>query len=115
MIAGKLDRRITWQRASFTRDELGQEIPAWSTLFVTWCAKVVPRPFAMVAAGTLETVKEQTQIVQIRNRPDVPAASDRALFEGRTWAVQGIVEIGRGEGWEITLKTRLDDGPVEGA
>lgn len=114
MKAGPLDRRITWQRATTTRDVLGQPHPEWSTLFETWCAKVTLRPFVAVAPGTEETVKEQTQVVQIRKRPEVPSAADRAIFEGRTWAVHGISEIGRGEGWEITLKTRLDAGQVDG-
>lgn len=114
MTSGPLDRRITWQRASYARDALGQEQPTWSTLFETWCAKVSLRPMVAVAPGTEQTTKEATQVVQIRKRPEIPAASDRALFEGRTWAVHGIAEIGRGEGWEITLKTRLDAGPVDG-
>jgi head-tail adaptor len=113
MMAGPLDRRITWQRSTVTRDDLGQPVPVWATLFETWCGKVTLRPFALVAAGTEETTKEITQVVQIRKRPETPLAADRALFEGRTWAVHGIAEIGRGEGWEITLKSRLDTGQVE--
>lgn len=117
MIAGPLDRRIVWQRATWTRDTLGQPQPAWSTLFETWCAKVTRRPLVAVAEGTGETVKEATQIVQFRYRGAmiVPAANDRAEFEGKVWQVQGITEIGRREGWEITLRTREDAGPVTGA
>lgn len=114
MIAGPLDRRITWQRATVTRDDLGQPQSTWATLFETWCAKVQLRPMVVIPSGTEETTKEATQVVQIRHRPDVPTVADRAIFEGRSWAVHGIAEIGRREGWEITLKTRLDAGQVAG-
>jgi hypothetical protein len=61
----------------------------------------------------METVDEDITVLQFRWRPDL-LTTDRVVFEGRNWRIQGLTEIGRRDGYQVTLRTRKDDGQVEG-
>lgn len=112
MFAGPLDRRLTWQRASISGvDGVGGDVAIWETVFETWCAKVQARGLENVQAA--ETVDEDVTVLQLRWRPDLKT-TDRVVFEDRNWRIQGLTEIGRRDGYEVTLRTRKDDGQVEG-
>lgn len=105
MLAGTLDRRFTWQRASKTTDDFGGEIETWATLFETWCAKVALTGAEAVVAA--EVVDEETVKLQFRWRDDVQT-TDRFIFEGRVHRVTSLVELGRRDGLEVIGRTRTD-------
>jgi SPP1 family predicted phage head-tail adaptor len=111
MIAGPLDRRVTWQRATSTKDGLGADVPTWATVFETWCAKVATRGLEQVASA--DTIEEQTATLQLRWRPGL-LPTDRVVFEGRNWRIQSLAELGRREGVEIIIRTRVDTLQVSG-
>lgn len=111
MLAGPLDRRLTWQRATYSADDLGQDIPSWSTVFESWCAKVQTRGVEAIAAA--ETVDEQVATLQLRYRPGC-LPTDRIVFEGRVWRIQSLGELGRKDGLEVVIRTRADTLQVSG-
>lgn len=112
MFAGSLDRRLEWQRATgVTVDGTGGEAKTWTRLFETWCCKAAARGLELVQS--MESTEEEVTVLQFRWRPDLQV-TDRVVFEGRTWNIQGLTEIGRRDGYEVTLKTRKDAGQVEG-
>jgi SPP1 family predicted phage head-tail adaptor len=108
MRAGPLDRRITLQRATFAQDATGQHIATWATLATVWVAKRDLSDSERVAAA--EVSAEITTRFHIRwdsSWADLNP-KDRAVFEGRTYDIWGVKEIGRREGLEITAAARSD-------
>lgn len=106
--AGKLDRRITIQRATFTRNDMGEQIPAWSTLATVW-AEAKP-----VSDG--ERVKAREVSAEISMRFTIRWSTtvggvnpkDQVVYAGRTYDIVGVKEIGRREGIEISAMARAD-------
>lgn len=101
--AGKLDRRITLQRATATQDDAGQPISTWSTLAEVW-AQVTPlavrEPFQADQRAAWVDHK-----FKIRYRSDV-GPLNRVLYAGRTYDVVGVQELGRREGLELMAYAR---------
>jgi len=111
MFAGTLDRRITWQTAVITRAAEGNEIKTWSTSFETWACRADLRGAEMIQAG--ESVDERTVKLQLYYRAGL-VPTDRFIFEGLTYRIHSINEIGRREGLEVIGRTRADGLPVSG-
>lgn len=111
MFAGSLDRRVTWQTYTATKDGAGQDVKTWSTAFDTWACKANLTGAEFIQAG--ENVDEQTIKIQLRYRVSV-STIDRFLYEGRTYRIHSIVELGRREGLEVVGRTRADGVQVNG-
>lgn len=103
--AGKLDRRITLQRATSSQDEAGQSIPAWSKVAEVW-AQVLPLAAREPFQADQRAAWVDTKFV-IRYRADV-GPLDRVLYGGRTYDVVGVQEIGRREGLELLAYARAE-------
>lgn len=109
MQAGNLDRRITIERLSVGRDALNNQTESWSPLVSGWPAsKMEIRDSERVAAA--ERGAEVTTRFQIRHSSEVEDvdAKDRIVFDGRTYDIVAVKEIGRREGIEITAAARAD-------
>lgn len=105
MLAGPLDRRLIWQRATKSTDDFGNVTETWSTLFETWAAKIPLRGQEAIKAA--EVIDQETVKLQIRWRAD-PLTIDRFEIDGRTYRVQSLQEIGRRDGLEIVGAARTD-------
>lgn len=98
MRAGKLDRTITIQRASVTDDDYGAPQEAWATVatvraqLIQSTAKEFIRDYG--AAGVT------TCVFRIRYLAGVTLA-DRVGYDGKTYDVKEITEIGRRRGLEL--------------
>jgi SPP1 family predicted phage head-tail adaptor len=113
MLAGPLDRRVIWKTATTSISATGNDSRTWSTAFETWAHKAKLSGAETVAA--LETVDEATVKLEIRWRPNIaPGADVRFEFEGKSWRVVSVEEIGRREGLAIVGRTRSDGGEVPG-
>lgn len=108
MEAGKLDRRITIERATESRDEFNNVVLVWSALAVVWAEKAEIRDSERVAAQ--EVGAEVTTRFRIRYSSVVADVNpkDRIAFGGRIYDIVGVKEIGRKEGLEITAAARAD-------
>lgn len=103
MRGGNLDRRIDLYHRVLTQDEQGQQVKSWPTPYATvWAEKrdVAGREFA-----SSEIMRLQIQArFRIRWRTDVQA-TDRIAYDGKTYDIQHIAEIGRRQGLELSAVT----------
>lgn len=108
MQAGKLDRRITLQRATITRDEYNAEVSTWADLVTVWASYEPIRDGERFRAG--ERASELSARFQIRYSSQVSGVTseDRLQFDGRTYEIEHVKEIGRREGLELTTVARGD-------
>lgn len=109
MDAGKLDRRITIERFTTTRDAFNNPIETWAPLVTrTPAAKLDIRDSERWTAQ--EVGAEITTRFQIRYSSVVADVNpkDRVLYDGKTYGIVGVKEIGRRDGLEITAAARAD-------
>ena len=99
MQAGKLDRRITIQSPTSTRDGAGQPVEAWALLATVW-ARVEHLRGKEPFQGQ-EFNAQRTSVFTIRYRTDLDETM-RIIFDGDTYDILAIAEKGRREGLEIT-------------
>lgn len=108
MKAGPLDRRITIERYTETRDAFNNPVQTWATLTTVWAAVEHIRDSERWAAQ--EVGATATMRFQIRYSSTVADVSplDRVVYEGRAYDIAGVKEIGRREGLELTASARVD-------
>ena len=96
--AGKLDRKITLQRITETVTATGAVSTTWADI-ATVRAEVVQ---TVAAEGFTDygTAEDGTVIFRLRYRPGITTA-DRVIYEGRTFDLKEVVEIGRRAGLEL--------------
>jgi SPP1 family predicted phage head-tail adaptor len=105
MQAGKLDRQITIERASVVLDGFGGEVRTWEPIATAWAAVMPISDGERWRAG--EVAAHVTHRFQVRWGIGVEVA-DRVLYDGRTFEISGVKEIGRREGQEITAAARAE-------
>jgi SPP1 family predicted phage head-tail adaptor len=108
MQAGKLDRRITIQRATITRDEYNEEVLAWGDLCTVSASYEPIRDGEKFRAG--ERAAELSARFQIRWSSQVRDVTpeDRVVFEGKVHELTNVKEIPRRVGLELTTVARGD-------
>ena len=108
--AGELDRRITLQRATVTRDGLNNPVETWGDYATVWAKYEPVSDGEKFRAG--ERASEIGARFMIRYSSQVADVSpkDRILFGGREFAITRVKEIGRRVGLEITVVGRDDIG-----
>lgn len=106
--AGKLDRRITIERATIARDEFNEAEKMWSPLATVWAEKLEVSDAERVAAQ--EVGAELTTRFRIRYSSLTADISplDRCTYGGRTYQITGVKELGRREGVELTTTARAE-------
>ena len=90
----QLDRIITIQQRSATRDAFGSEVVTWVDLASVW-ARFSPQ-------SAREQFRNESNIEQasntaafrIRWRDDLDEAM-RVVYDGHNWDIEGIIEVGR--------------------
>lgn len=105
MRSGRLDRRLTLQRKTATENDYGEAVETWTDLATVWAEKIPVRGAERYAA--MQTVAEVIDRFKIRYRKDLTPL-DRVICDGITYDVQGVLEIGRREGWEILARGRAE-------
>lgn len=101
MQAGPLDRRITIQTHTDTRDGAGEPVPAWTTLATVW-ANVLHLRGTEPFEGQQFNAQRVT-VFTIRYRDDVDETM-QVSFDGQTYDIEGISELGRRDGLELTTR-----------
>lgn len=105
MRAGRLDRRITLQRRTLAENDYGEAIETWVDLATVWAEMLPVRGAERYAAQ--QTVAETEIKWRIRWRPNLTPI-DRLTYDGRTYDVNGVLEIGRRIGLELYTKARAE-------
>ena len=101
---GQLDRRITIQRASRTRNAVGELIDTWSTFAEAWAYKRDVRAGQRVAAD--QVVADIDTVFTIRYRAGV-TPDMRVAYGGLVYDIKGVAELGRREWQELSCTARV--------
>lgn len=111
MEGGKLDRRITIQRATLSQNKFGEDVEVWGEL-ATVSAMAKPlsdgeRRERMVA-GEVSATAETRFTIRWSTTVESVNPKDRIIYGGMTWDIWSTKELGRREGIEITAAARAD-------
>ncbi len=106
--APKLDRRIILQRFTSTVDAYNEPVKTWATLATRWASYEPLSDGERFRAG--ETAADASARFVIRWSDAVSDLNpkDRLTFEGVTYQILRVKEVGRREGLEITTSARAD-------
>ena len=105
MRAGKMDRWITIEQFTAVQDSYGQETETWSEFKSVWAEKVDIKARERFAAQ--QDIAEETTRFRLRWLEDVTPKM-RIVLDGKTYDIEGIAELGRRAGLEITATARAD-------
>ncbi len=96
--AGDLDRQITLQRYSLSRDQWNQPISAWADFATAWASWRRASSNERLAASQVTAVV--TDVFEIYWSPEVADLNpkDRLSYDGQTYDIAEVTEIGRREG-----------------
>lgn len=95
MRAGKLDRRITIQQPTFTRNETGEQIASWADLATVWAkADPVDGDEGFQSDRRVNSARMQ---FTIRFRPGITTKM-RISYDGELFKIEDVREVDRREG-----------------
>ena len=102
--AGLLDREITLQTAATVQSDSGEVTYDWAsatnrTIWAQWFAKGTRETFRFQREGSYLDGMFRVYDITPRPTPD----SSRILFEGRVFDLQGVTELGRGQGLDLSV------------
>jgi SPP1 family predicted phage head-tail adaptor len=108
MQAGRLDRRVTLERFTETRDQFNEPVKGWTPLATVWASYEPLSDGERFRAS--ETAAGASARFVIRWSQDVSSLNpkDRLVFEGVVHELVRVKEIGRREGLELTTAARAD-------
>lgn len=98
MKAGPLDRRVTIQRFTETRNEYNEPIAVWTDL-ATLSAQVIQQSGREFLSAD-QTQAERPVLFRLRWLDGVTVL-DRVSYGGRVHNIQDVKELGRQEGLEL--------------
>lgn len=111
MKAGRLDRRIRVQRKAATQNEFGEPVYTWSDYLTVW-AQAKPISGAETFAASQFQAKADIQfLIRWSNASQTITTLDRVAFDGRTFDIVSVDEVGRREGLQI-LGYTVAENPV---
>lgn len=105
MRAGSLDRQITIQQASVTLDSYGQPSESWSTFATVNAWK--REPSARERFTSNQRVAQETVTFRTRYLDGVTPKM-RISYDGRTYDILGVTELGRRDGLDLYAEARTD-------
>jgi len=92
MIAGKLNRRITVQTRTFTRDATGGRVETWANLKELWAEQLNQRQVESILGNAERNVEDVH--FRVRYYPELTSGTNRVIYKGRTFDVTGITDEG---------------------
>ena len=108
MKAGKLDRRVTLQRFTSTVDAYNEPVLTWATLAVRWASYEPLSDGERFRAGETAADASARFVIRWSSTVEDLNPKDRLTFDGVTYQILRVKEIGRREGLEITAAARAD-------
>ncbi|WP_417278401.1 phage head closure protein [Celeribacter sp.] len=100
MKASKLDRHVSFERKAEEITETGATLETWAT-FLTVRAEVRDLMTDQVTLDLGEGEKA-TRVFVIRWTPETITTEDRVSYNGQSYDIRQIVELGRRGGLQIT-------------
>lgn len=106
--SGKYDRRIVLQRATTAEDAAGQPIETFSLLKEVWAKhRAISDGERLQGGGVMSSVNARFLIRWSEAIRDLDTR-DRVIYDGRTYDIAGVKEIGRKKEFEITAAARTE-------
>lgn len=106
--AGRLDRRIVFERATASQaSPSGEQVLTWATEATVW-AEVTPLGGRELFQAQQLEAKADTRF-RIRHKAGItPDEKLRIAYGGRYYDLRSVVELGRREGLEILAEARTE-------
>jgi SPP1 family predicted phage head-tail adaptor len=109
MRSEKLDRRITIERYGVTYNDDNEPTEAWAALATVSASVQYASDGEKVRAAEVgATISVRFQIRYDSTWADVNP-KDRVIYEGKTFDIIGVKELGRREGLEISAAAAADE------
>lgn len=105
---GKLDRRITIQRATTITDDFNEPVESWPDFTHVWASKTDVRDGEKWAAQEVGATITTRFVIRWSSKAGEITPKDRILSDARTYDIHGIKEIGRRRYLEITAAARAE-------
>lgn len=107
--AQEYDRQITLERYGVTYDEWNQPVAGWTILATVWASW--RRASARETLASAEINATATDVFEIHYSSEVADLNpkDRLIYEGQTYNIAAVAEIGRREGLRIDASRPTDE------
>lgn len=106
MRSGPADRLITIQSKTVEKDEYGEEIETWTEVKKIWAMRRDLRGKEFYAAQQLNA--EINTVFKTRYVSGITPDSHRVVYDGLTYNILAVVELGRREALELMVKARVE-------
>lgn len=108
MKAGELDRRVTLQARALTKNAFNEDVESWPDFATVWASYQPVRDAERFRAA--EVAASITARFQIRWATALRGLDPtwRLTFDGRSFDIVAVKEIGRREGLEISATARAE-------
>ena len=90
--AGRLDRLVTIERATETRDDLNAPVKTWAEHATIWASREDVSDAELVAAGELGASLASRFIIRRSSDTETITPRDRLVHDGATWNIQAVRE-----------------------
>ncbi len=106
--AGKMDRKIVLQRFTETFDSYNESVKTWATLATRWASyEPISDGERLRSSETAATLSARF-VIRYSSAVATLNPKDRLTFDGTTYEILHVKELGRREGLEITAGARDD-------
>ena len=106
--AGKLDRKIILQRFTTTVDAYNEPVLTWATLATRSASYEPISDGERFRAGETAANASARFVIRWSSAVATLNPKDRLQYEGETWQILHVKELGRREGLELTCSARAD-------
>lgn len=106
--AGKLDRRITIQRATIVPNEFNEPVPAWNVVATVWAKRADVSDSEKFAAGQLGSTLQTRFVIRSSSEARAVTTADRLVHEGATFNILGVKETAEGRRRFIEITAAKD-------
>ena len=89
---GRMNRRLTFQSRTMTRDAAGGRVETWADAFDAW-AEILSHKAAEKVLGDSERTDDERNF-RIRYRSGIAAGSHRVLYQLKFYDITGVIEEG---------------------
>jgi SPP1 family predicted phage head-tail adaptor len=109
MLAGRLNRRVTLERATVSQDAMNEDVLTWSQLATVWASYEPVRDGERFRAGETAAGLSARFVIRWSSQVADLNPKDRLIFEGVTHEIVAVKEHGgRKVGIEISCVGRAD-------
>lgn len=102
MNPGKLDRRITVQTRTLTKDAAGGRVETWVDAYDVWAEAVMTKQSEAITADADRNTEDRQ--FRIRYRTGIASGTHRIFYQLRYFDITGIDEEGRQDRLLLTCR-----------